>query len=83
VPRGTLLQWSQQVGGWSKLVNRASTTWRQLTDEEREVSDDNGWLALLARYPALVKRPVLVTPDGNVSVGFKDSVWAERFELQP
>lgn len=81
VPSETLLQWSQQVGGWGKLVNRASTTWRQLSDEQRQTTEDDAWLGLLADYPTLVKRPVLVTADGQASVGFKEALWAERFNV--
>ncbi|MDJ1017066.1 MAG: ArsC/Spx/MgsR family protein [Paracoccaceae bacterium] len=38
-----------------ELINRRSTTWRGLSDGERE--DDA--LALLDRHPALMKRPVI------------------------
>lgn len=38
-----------------KLVNRRSTTWRNLSEAER--SDDP--LTLLAAHPALMKRPVI------------------------
>lgn len=76
-----LQDWARQLGGWEKLVNRASTTWRNLDPALREPADDAAWQALIASHPALVKRPVLVTPDGEVSVGFKDARWADRFGL--
>jgi glutaredoxin len=28
----TLKAWAQQLGGWDKLVNKASTTWRNLPE---------------------------------------------------
>jgi arsenate reductase-like glutaredoxin family protein len=37
---------------------------------------------LLKEYPALIKRPVLVTDDGAVSVGFTDNGWKKRFGLE-
>lgn len=37
-----------------QLVNRASTTWRSLSEDERQKSPQ----ALLAAHPALMKRPV-------------------------
>ena len=37
------------------LVNRASTTWRGLSEAERALPPAE----LLARYPALMKRPVI------------------------
>jgi len=37
------------------LVNRASTTWRSLSEEERA----QDWNTLLAKHPTLMKRPVI------------------------
>ncbi|MFY8061447.1 MAG: ArsC/Spx/MgsR family protein [Arenimonas sp.] len=34
---------------------------------------------LLKEYPALVKRPVLVFPDGRVVLGFKDAQYKKLF----
>lgn len=41
------------------LVNRRSTTWRELSEEEREEPP----LALLIAHPTLMKRPVIVDGD--------------------
>lgn len=81
VPPATLLDWAQQLGGWEKLVNRVSTSWRNLSEAERSPAGDEGWQALIARHPTLVKRPVLLTADGAVGVGFKDSTWMQRLGL--
>lgn len=73
----TLIQWAQSVGGWEKLINRASTTWRALPETDKAVSSAPGYLALIADAPTLVKRPVLVLPDGHVAVGFSDKKYSE------
>lgn len=72
-----LTQWAQALGGWDKLVNRASTTWRTLSEAEKAVSTPQGYLDLIAAAPTLVKRPVLVKPDGTVAVGFSDKKYSE------
>ena len=51
-----------------KLINRRSTSWRQLNDEQRQAQGD-AQLQLLLEYPTLIKRPVFVTDD-IVAVGF-------------
>jgi len=51
-----------------KLVNRRSTTWRQLNDAQRE-SQGDALLKLLLDHPTLIKRPVFVT-DRILAVGF-------------
>lgn len=51
------------------LVNRRSTTWRQLTESEREASGA-ALVQLLLDNPTLIKRPVFVDRE-IVAVGFK------------
>jgi Spx/MgsR family transcriptional regulator len=58
-----------------KLVNRRSTTWRQLSEAERQ-SEGESLLKLLLQFPTLIKRPVVVT-DRIVAIGFNPK------ELQP
>jgi Spx/MgsR family transcriptional regulator len=82
IPPETLKAWAAQLGGWDKLVNRASTTWRQLPETRKSPGSDPEWTLLLKEHPALVKRPVLVTGDGAVSVGFTDNAWKLRFGIK-
>ncbi|MDQ8033033.1 MAG: arsenate reductase [Bordetella sp.] len=79
VPAATLKTWAEQVGGWEKLVNRTSMTWRALSDAQKAAATPAQWTALIAEYPALVRRPVTVTADGEVSVGFSEKRYTERF----
>jgi Spx/MgsR family transcriptional regulator len=79
VPADTLKDWAKQLGGWDKLVNRASTTWRNLPDARKTPHSDPEWTLLVKEYPQLVKRPVVVTDDGAVSVGFTDKLFKQRF----
>ena len=52
-----------------KAINRASTTWRGLSDEDkaRDPAD------LLAEHPTLMKRPV-IEADGVLYLGWKKDV---------
>lgn len=70
-----LQAWQAQLGGWEKLVNRASMTWRNLPESRKTPADDAQWLALIAEFPTLVKRPVLVN-GGEVMVGFSEKKYA-------
>jgi Spx/MgsR family transcriptional regulator len=54
------------------IVNRASTTWRGLSDWLRE-SDA---AAQLAAHPTLMKRPVIRQDDGRLHVGWDTGVQA-------
>lgn len=75
----TLKAWAVQLGGWDALINRASTTWRNLLPTRKTPGSDPEWQLLLKEYPQLIKRPVTLTSDGVVSVGFKDALYKKRF----
>lgn len=79
VAPATLKSWATQLGGWDGLINRASTTWRNLMPSRKSPGSDPEWQLLLREYPQLIKRPVTLTPDGVVSVGFKDALYKKRF----
>lgn len=72
---------AQALGGWEKLVNRASMTWRQLSEQQRQASTDQEWLALIAQYPALVRRPLTVFADGSVLTGFNEKRFLDKLDL--
>lgn len=79
VAPATLKTWAQQLGGWEKLVNKSSTTWRNLLPQRKNPGTDPEWTLLLKEYPALVRRPVVVQADGAVSVGFTDNGFKKLF----
>ena len=73
----TILLWAAELS-WTKLINKASTTWRNLSYEQKQASSDAEFLALLAEYPSLMKRPVLVAQD-RIILGFKPETYEEFF----
>lgn len=54
------------------LVNRRSTTWRGLSEDERAGDP----LELLAAHPTLMKRPVIEADDGTLYLGWDKAVQA-------
>lgn len=63
-----LTDWNRRAG-WQALLNTRGLMWKKLSPEERADVDENKALALLARYPAMIKRPVLDTGT-TLLVGF-------------
>lgn len=70
-------EWVAQVG-WAKLINKASTSWRALSDEQKLATSDEEFLALVEQYPTLIKRPILCA-QGKVLLGFKPEQYQEFF----
>lgn len=70
--------WASQLGGFEAMVNKSSTTWRNLLPQRKDPGSDAEWRLLLREHPALIKRPV-VAVDGEVRQGFSDNAFKKRF----
>jgi len=60
--------------GWEVLLNKASTSFRALPDEDRRNLDAKRAKALMLANPTMIKRPVLDLGD-RLLVGFKPDVY--------
>ncbi|WP_108650213.1 ArsC family reductase [Dongshaea marina] len=69
-----LTLWCETLG-WKKLLNTRSTTWRNLTESEKQLETQQQAVALMQQHPTLIKRPVL-TRGEQILVGFKASDYA-------
>ena len=65
VPTETLRQAIARHGA-DKVINRRSTTWRELDETARQGEP----VALLQANPSLMKRPLIVQADGSSTVGW-------------
>ena len=77
----TLLEWAGKAGGFAAMINKSSTTWRQLPDNRKSPESDAEWKLLLREYPQLIKRPLVITDDGSLSQGFSDNGFKARFNI--
>lgn len=74
-----ILEWFQQCD-WQQVLNKRSTTWKQLAEEEREQLEGAEDAAkLMTSYPTLIKRPLLVH-DGAITVGFGEARYQSLFD---
>ncbi|WP_321276386.1 ArsC family reductase [Thiomicrorhabdus indica] len=76
----TLEQWLKSVS-LETLINKRSTTWRQLTDEQKHHLIENQNLAILVENPTLIKRPVLIHQQ-HILVGFKEADYQALLEKE-
>jgi arsenate reductase len=75
IDRERLARWSDKVG-WETLLNRAGTTFRKLSDKDKQVGDARKAIALMQAQPSLIKRPVLDLGRDRLLVGFKPEQYA-------
>jgi len=63
-----LRSWVQSAHG-PYLLNKRSTTWRQLSDDEKAIAERD-LASLLLEHPTLIKRPVITDGATILDVGF-------------
>lgn len=62
--------------GVETVLNKRGTTFRKLSDAEKEnAADGHKVVGLLVQHPSMIKRPV-VEFEGGVLVGFKEDEWS-------
>ena len=68
IDRARLEGWSGKVG-WELLLNRAGTTFRKLSEADKEGLTQKKAIALMLAQPSMIKRPVLEA-GSRLLVGF-------------
>jgi arsenate reductase len=74
IERGRLEAWARAVG-WETLLNRAGTSFRTLSEQDKQGLTEKKAIALMIAQPSMIKRPVLDI-GGKLLVGFRP----ERYE---
>lgn len=67
--------WLDELG-WEQLLNKRSTSWKALGQQQRDELDNHNAVALILEQPTLIKRPLLDT-GGERHCGFS----ADRYQL--
>ena len=70
-----LRAWLKELG-WEKIINKRSTTWRNLPDETKENMNETLAIAVAEDQPTIIKRPVL-EHSGGVMVGFSEKTYSD------
>ncbi|WP_349432660.1 ArsC family reductase [Methylomarinum sp. Ch1-1] len=64
-----LLQHFSSTLGWEAMLNKRSTSWRQLNDAQKNNLSEPTALQLMLETPTLIKRPILDTGE-QLLIGF-------------
>ena len=77
------------VAGWlnvlpaDKLINPRSTTFKELTDNEKDLAKTReGALKLALTHTAVIKRPVLDFGDGTLLTGWNEAEVSARLAIK-
>jgi Spx/MgsR family transcriptional regulator len=75
-----LAQWLDTFG-WQQVLNQRSTSWRQLSEQQKDQMDNARALSIAREIPTLIKRPVCVSRSG-IRFGFSASAFSEMIEKE-
>ncbi len=64
--------------GVDNLINKRSTTWKQLSEQEKQLALSGEATRLILTHPTLIKRPLLDTGK-SLHSGFKGTDYAQIF----
>lgn len=74
-----LKQWCADKG-WETLLNKRSTTWKELPiDEQQRIKNTSSAIALMLQNPTIIKRPVIEIDDKIVVIGYDDTIFKKIF----
>ncbi|OOF66237.1 ArsC family reductase [Rodentibacter sp. Ppn85] len=72
------LQQVEEQFGWENLVNKRSTTWRNLDEEIKKNLSKTTALSVLMDNPTLIKRPIIMQ-DNKALIGFDEKEYEKAF----
>lgn len=76
IPADDLKNWIEKRG-LEAVVNKKSTTWRELDPaEQSSFATRTGAIQLISEYPAIIKRPV-IEHNNRVLIGFDEKEFKE------
>ena len=77
-PKSQIAHWVMSLGA-AKMVNKRSTTWKNLSEADRNEAETGDTAAVLLANPTLIKRPVLEYRD-VLDVGFSVDAYNHYFQ---
>jgi len=64
---------------WDKLINKSGTTWRNLSDDEKNMAlKPKTAIELILQKPSVMKRPVIIKNKKVITIGYNETDFEEN-----
>ncbi len=70
-----ILKKAMDIHGWENVINRKSTTWRQIPQKERDSMSREQAELLADAKPSVIKRPIIAKGD-DILIGFDTDTYS-------
>ena len=78
IDKNKLTEWCSKVS-WGILLNKKSTTWRNLSlSEQEKITSQSAAIKLMIKNTSIIKRPVIES-GGKLFIGFDEKAFAKYF----
>lgn len=78
-----LKEWLKELP-MEKLLNKRSTTWKELSPNQQAAADSEaGAIKLMQEHNSLIKRPLVEWPDGSRTAGFDEKIFNSKLASKP
>lgn len=75
-----LKAWCEKMG-WETILNKRSTTWRELDEaEQQKITDQPAAIKMMMKNNSIIKRPVIEI-NGNLLIGFNETEITKQLKL--
>ncbi len=79
IDKEKLAAWCKQAG-WETILNKKSTTWRELgADVQATIKTEAKAIQLMVTHTSIIKRPVIEKNGKLLTVGFNEKQYSELF----
>lgn len=75
-----LEEWCAKAG-WEMVLNKRSTTWRELDEaEQKKITGEPAAIKLMMKNNSIIKRPIIEI-NGNLLIGFNETEITKQLKL--
>ncbi len=82
--KALLREWIQGMSisyTWLNLVNKASSSWKQLSSESKaELVTSEDAINMIIKKPTIMKRPVITRQGKIITIGFDQTLYKEQLK---
>lgn len=80
ISKEKLTDWCHQIK-WEILLNKRSTTWKELAaDEQSKITTQAKAIALMIKNPTIIKRPVIEQSGKVLAVGYDEELFQKLLQ---
>lgn len=78
IDKSKLETWSSEIG-WENLLNKKSTTWREIDSASQlKIVNEKSAIALMLKKPTCIKRPLIEKNNKVLALGFKEDEYEAK-----